>query len=128
MSQEDIETLRLGYEAASRRDWDRSLRSMHPDIEWVSQRLGTYHGHTEVRRFLEETAQPFKEVIYEPEEFFERGDQVVVYVHFRARPPGTQAVVENRIGHVWTMRDGKAVRCQTFPRREEALEAAGLRE
>jgi hypothetical protein len=26
------------------------------------------------------------------------------------------------------MRDGKAVRCETFPRREEALEAAGLRE
>ena len=77
---------------------------------------------------MEETALPFEEVILEPEEFCERGDQVVVFVHFRARLPGTQAVIENRIGHVWTMRDGKAVRCQTFPRREDALEAAGLPE
>ena len=43
MSQEDIETLREGYAAASRRDWDRCLRFMHPDIEWVTQRTGTYH-------------------------------------------------------------------------------------
>jgi hypothetical protein len=26
------------------------------------------------------------------------------------------------------MRNGKAIRCETFPRREEALEAAGLSE
>ena len=101
---------------------------MHPDIEWVSQRMGRYHGRNEVRRFLEETAQPFEEVLLAPEEFFERGDQIVVFVHFRARAAGTEGVIENRIGHVWTVRDGKAVRCQTFPRREEALEAAGLSE
>ena len=127
MSQENIETLREGYAAASRRDWDRCLRFMHPDIEWVTQRTGTYHGHKEVRRSMEETALPFEEVILEPEEFFERGDQVVVFVHFRARLPGTQAVIENRIGHVWTMRDGKAVRCQTFPRRRTPSKPPGCR-
>lgn len=128
MSQSDIETLRLAYEAASRRDRDHPLRNMHPDIEWVTQRTGTYHGRKEVGRFLEESSQAFEEIIFEPEEFFERGDQVVVFVHFRARPVGTQVVIENRIGHLWTMRDGKAACCQTFPRREDALEAAGLKE
>jgi hypothetical protein len=36
-------------------------------------------------------------------------------------------VVENRIGHLWTMREGKAARVQVFPRREEALENLGER-
>jgi ketosteroid isomerase-like protein len=65
-------------------------------------------------------------VVIEPQEFFERGDQIVVFALVRSRPRGSNAVVENRIGHVWTMRDGKAVRLQIFPEREKALEAAGL--
>jgi hypothetical protein len=36
--------------------------------------------------------------------------------------------VENRIGHLWTMRDGTAVRLQIFPEREKALEALGRSE
>jgi ketosteroid isomerase-like protein len=28
--------------------------------------------------------------------------------------------------HLWTMRDGKAMRLEIFPRRDKALEAAGL--
>jgi ketosteroid isomerase-like protein len=32
-------------------------------------------------------------------------------------------MIENRIGHLWTMRQGKPVRYETFPRREDALEA-----
>jgi ketosteroid isomerase-like protein len=41
---------------------------------------------------------------------------------------GTSAVLEIRNGQLWTMRDGKAARCETFPRFEEALEAVGLSE
>src|SRR5829696_7093915 len=121
MSEEDRETLRLGYEAYNRGDWDGLLRGMHPDIEWKTIRTGgPYRGHDEVR--------PFEEVVIEPEEWFDHGDRIVVFVRIRARPRGSDAVAENRIGNLWTMRGGKAIRCETFPRREEALEAARLRE
>ena len=127
MSQSDIETLRLGYEAASRGDWDGLLRGMHPDIEWKTIRTGgPYRGHDEVRRFLEDQREAFEEVATEPEEVFEHGDRIVVFLRIRARPRGSDAMVENRVGHCWTMRDGKAARCETFPRREDALKAAGL--
>ena len=33
-------------------------------------------------------------------------------------------MVEIQAGHLWTMRDGKAARCEIFPEREKALEAA----
>ena len=55
-------------------------------------------------------------------------DQIVVFFLQRARPSGSSAFVERRAAHVWTMRDGKATKLQIFPRRQSALEAAGLSE
>jgi ketosteroid isomerase-like protein len=60
--------------------------------------------------------------------FFERGDQIVAFVLNRLRPRGSSAILEGRIAHVWTMRSGKACRCEVFLDRAEALEAVGLRE
>ena len=132
MSQAEIDTLRIGYEAISRGDWDAALRFADPDLELqTADRVvnpGTYRGAQEVRRFFEDLFSPFEEVVVEPEEFFERGDQIAVFVVTRLRPAGSTAVVENRIGHLWTIRDGKAARLQVFPRREDALEAAGRHE
>jgi ketosteroid isomerase-like protein len=65
----------------------------------------------------------FEQTFFEPEEFFERGDRIAVFIRLKARPWGADGMIENRIGHLWTMRKGKAVRCETFPRREDALEA-----
>jgi ketosteroid isomerase-like protein len=128
MSQEDRETLRLVYEAANRGDWRDALRGVHPEIEWKTTRAGTHRGREEVTRFFEDMREPFEEVVVEPDEWFDDGDRIVVFVRIRARPRGSDAVAENRVGHLWTLRDGKAIRCETFPRREDALEAAGLRE
>jgi uncharacterized protein len=77
-------------------------------------------------RFFTDLFEPFEEVVAEPEKFFELGDQIVVFVRVRSRPRGSNAVVENRIGHVWTVRDGKVTRFQIFPERMNALEAVGL--
>jgi ketosteroid isomerase-like protein len=132
MSQADVETLRAVYEAVNRRDWDTAFRAAHPDFEWITADrvplAGTYRGPEEVRRFFEDQWEAFEEVAIEPEEFFERGDRIVVFTRTRLRPRGSTAVVQNRIGQVWTMRDGKAARCQVFPQREKALEAAGISE
>jgi hypothetical protein len=60
----------------------------------------------------------------EPQQFFERGDRIVVFFLQRSRPRGSSATVEIQAGHLWTMRDGKAAGLQIFPEREKALEAA----
>ena len=105
---------------------------MHPDFELkTAARVtnpGVYRGPNEAARFFEDLLEPFEEVSVEPLEFFEHGDRIVVFVLVRSRPTGSTATVENRVGHLWTMRDGRAIRLELFPRREEALEAAGLRE
>ena len=122
--------LRAGYEAFSRGEWDSVFREAHPDIELITTdrvtNPGTYRGVDDIRRFFEDLFAPFEEVMAEPEDFLERGDQIVVLVVVRSRPRGSSAFIENRIGHLWTMRDGQVVRFQIFPEREKALEAAGL--
>ena len=42
----------------------------------------------------------------------------------RAGHVASSAMMENRIGHLWTMRDGRAIRLEAFRKREDALEAA----
>ena len=130
MPQADIEMLRAGYEAFNRGEWDDVFREAHPDFELkTADRVtnpGTYRGSDEVRRFFEDLLEPFEEVVSEPQEFFERDDQIAVFVRVRLRPRGSSAVVENRIGHVWTIRDGKVARFEIFPEREKALEAIGI--
>ena len=71
---------------------------------------------------------PYEDVVIEPQEFFERGDQMIVFFLMRSRPRGSSAVVEVRAGHLWTMREGKAARLEIFPERAKALEAAGRSE
>ena len=70
--------------------------------------------------------EPFEQVSYEPQKFFARGDQVVVFLLVRLQPRGTDATVENQIGALWTFRDGKPTRCEMFAVREKALSAAQM--
>ena len=132
MSEADIEMLRAGYEAFNRGDWDAATRLAHPEFELQTAdhavSPGTYRGAEAARRFFEDLFEPFEEVVIEPREFHERGDQIVVFLLARFRPTGSSAFVENRIGHLWTMRNGKVARLAVFPRREDALQAAELSE
>jgi ketosteroid isomerase-like protein len=131
MSQADVQTLRDAYAAVSRGDWDAATRVADPEFELQTAdqvvNPGVYRGPTEVRRFFEDLFGPFEEVIVEAEEFFERGDRIAVFIFTRLRPRGSSAMMENRIGHLWTMRDGRAIRLEVFRKREDALEAAESR-
>jgi hypothetical protein len=132
MSKENVEIVRSIYEAVNRRDFDAAFRDQAPDVEYTTPprgpTAGTYRGRDEIRGFWEEIQTPFEAWTVEPEEFFESGDQVVVVAKTRMRPRGSSAEIENRNGHLWTIRDGMVVSMRIFPKPEEALAAAGLRE
>jgi ketosteroid isomerase-like protein len=127
MSRADIEELRARYVAVSGGDRAAAFRDVHPDFELKTAtrvpNAGTYRGAEEATQFLEDLWEPFEQVILEPEEFFERGDRIAVFLLVHFRHEGSDAVVENRIGALWTMRAGKPVRCEMFPEREKALQA-----
>jgi ketosteroid isomerase-like protein len=130
MSQSDIEALRARYEAVSRGDRAAIYRDVQSGFTLKTpDRLpnaGTYLGGEEATRFVEEFWGPFEEVILEPQEFLESGDAIVVLLLARLRHRGSSAFVEIRVAYLWTMRDGKPIRCEWFPEREKALAAVGL--
>jgi ketosteroid isomerase-like protein len=131
MPKENVEIVREVYDAFNRRDWDAAFRTSHPDIELTTQRgpnAGTRRGRKPVQEFIEDYIAAFDNLIWEPDEFFDSGKQVVVFVNVRSRPKGGNVDMEVRNGHLWTIRDGTILSIKTFPAREEALEAAGLRE
>jgi ketosteroid isomerase-like protein len=132
MSQENVTALRAEYAAMSRRDWNAVLSVAHRDFELTTPGGGldveTIRGVENARRAFEDFFRPFEALSVEPEAFFEGDGQIVVFFLQRARPLGSTAYVERRAAHLWTMRDGKAMALEIFPRREKALEAAGLSE
>jgi ketosteroid isomerase-like protein len=134
MSEGNVEILRGAYEALSRGEIDAALQICDPEIEIQLPEgginTGTLRGHEAVRAFLEGWIDALESFRFEPEEFFDAGDQVVVVLRVLGRGRSSGLEVDVRPAHLWTMHSGKGVRVQAFPEREQeaALKAAGLRE
>src|SRR6185437_1773423 len=130
MSQENLDLARRGYEAFARGDLDAAIEFMHPEIEAHDPRelpdAAIYRGREAVRRDWEQTSALFEDFSIDVEKSFDRGDEVVVFLRFRGRARESNTEVEAPVAHVWTIRDGKAVRLRQFLDRAEALEAVGL--
>ena len=131
MSQENVELVRRVYDALNRGDWDAVFRDTHPDFQMTTQRgpeAGTHRRREAVQGLGEDYIAAFDNMVFEPEEFLENGDQVVVLVTRRARPKGGSGEIVVRNGHLFTVRNGTILSMKSFPDPEKALEAAGLGE
>ena len=62
------------------------------------------------------------------DEIIDAGQSVVVILRERGRGKGSGAPVEQLHPQIWTFREGRIVRWESFRSRAEALEAAGLSE
>jgi ketosteroid isomerase-like protein len=112
--------VRRSYEAFARDDMDGVLGDMDPDIEWhQAQGLphgGLYRGLDEVRRNIFDPLDEewWDEFTADPDEFLDAGSEVVVLGRYRGRAKGTGKQLDVPFVHVWTVRDGKAVRFRQF--------------
>jgi ketosteroid isomerase-like protein len=132
MSEENVELARRGYEAFASADMETVLAGLDPAIEirGPGEVMGeeSYYGHAGFLRYAERWLEAWDEYRVIPEEFLDAGDQVVVIYRAVGRGKGSGVAVERRNAHLWTFRDGRAVRLEIFATPEEALEAAGLSE
>ena len=133
MSQENVEVVRHIFELRSRRDWEASRALFAPDCEFDYSRSkglspGVYRGSEGVMRLVDEYSEVFEEFGWEPDEFIDAGDAVVVPGRFysRGRGSGVETVAWGVEVH-WLV-DGQVVRWRLCQDRTEALEAVGLGE
>jgi ketosteroid isomerase-like protein len=135
MSQENVEVVRRAYDAWNREDLDAFLSVVHPDAEWRGPGdlfLGinsVYRGHAGVRDWWNAAKEPWQYFKSHVQRMFVGGDKVVTVVRFEAVGKESGAKVELPfLTNVMELKDGLAVKFNSYYSLEEALEAAGLSE
>jgi uncharacterized protein len=126
MSDADVESLKLGYDALNRGDLSVVLDLLDPDIEWHepgwSPEAGTHRGRNSFERFFRGWIESFDGFRVEPERVVERGDQLVAVVRQTGAGRSSGVQVETRLAHVWTVANGKAVRWEAVTDLETILD------
>lgn len=125
-----IEKLKQFFAAINRNDMQAIVRDFDPQIVRVEPEgfptAGTYRGIQAVQEHVTKGRGTWAEGTCEPEEFFENGDKVVVYLHARVRLKDSTEWIGGRFADGFVFRSGKIVEYRTFGKRAEALEWAGI--
>jgi ketosteroid isomerase-like protein len=87
---------------------------------------GAYRGHAGVERWLRDWGDAWAEWSFEPEEFIDAGDTVIVVGHMHAKGMGSGVELDRQDALVYRFRDDKIVRTDYYNSKEQALEAAGV--
>jgi ketosteroid isomerase-like protein len=129
MSQENVEIARRAVEAWQRDGPDGLLQFFDPEIKFTPVEEGRpLYGHQGVRTNLESWLEEWDDFRVEIREILDSGARVLVALQISARGKGSGLEVAMPIYEVFELRNGLAVTWEEYADREEALEAAGLRE
>jgi uncharacterized protein len=134
MPEGNAEIVRAGFEAWGRGGAEALLEFIDPGIEWrVRPDLpdaGVYRGYEELGQLLARFAEVLEDQWFEPQEFIEAGDSVVVPLHWGGRGRSSGVEVAERHGETWvfTVANDKVTRVTEYRTKEEALEASGAAE
>jgi ketosteroid isomerase-like protein len=131
MSQENVEIVRRTYQALPNLETVRDL--YRPDYEMdltdIAPDIGVVRGFDQNLEALRPYFETFEDFHVEIEEVIHADEeQVVTAVRDGGRMRGRGSEVRNHRVHVWTFRNGRVVRFSSHLDRNQALEAAGLRE
>jgi len=102
VAEANVEALRRGYEALNRGDLSVVLELIDRDIEWhepsPSPDAGAHTGR----------------------DSFERDDRLIAVVHQSGRGRASRVQVDARLAHVWTVKDGRAIRWEAVAHVDDA--------
>jgi ketosteroid isomerase-like protein len=112
MSQDNLETIRQGYDAFGRGDINTLLGLLDERVEWVAPgppeliTSGRHVGRQAVGEFFTAVNELFEIQRFEPREMIAQGDRVVVLGSETARVRATGKVLDLDWVHVFTVTDG----------------------
>jgi ketosteroid isomerase-like protein len=133
MSEENVETLRRGYDAWNRGDLEASLALVTEDFEFrpllaFADLEPVYRGPEGFTQFWNIWRSAWESVVIRVERLEALSDdRMFAIVVFNGIGKGSGAPVSMTFGHIWVFRDGLGARCDVLEP-DQALEAAGLPE
>jgi ketosteroid isomerase-like protein len=137
MSQQNVQIVREVFDREARRDMS-VLDAYNPEVEMdfsaspfadFMATSGRRQGVGEVQSTFRDWYEAFENVETDVDELIDAGEHVIVVFTYRGRGRASGAEVEwQHMAGLWTFREGKVVRVAWLRTREDALEAAGLRE
>jgi ketosteroid isomerase-like protein len=129
MSRENLELIRAGFAAHNRGDLDALTEVYDPEVVFETLLLGTHHGNEAIRLIYEENQKTLSGYTVEPVELIDSGEQVVAVAQVNGVGPVSQLAMDgDQFAFLFTITNGRVIREQAFRNRDEALEAAGLRD
>ena len=134
MSQENETTVRDAVAAFNRGDLDTWLEYFTDDVDYravegAPDDHGPMHGKDALRAYVEDWRETFDDFRTEPTELIEAGeDRMIAVMRISGRAKLSGVEVDLTFAVVYTLRDGRVARGREYWTRDQALEAAGLRE
>jgi ketosteroid isomerase-like protein len=122
------ETIRLAYEAWSRRDIEALLAVVHPDSEArpiLGSNIGTsvYWGHDGMREWFRDLHQEWETFETHVTQIDERGNKVLCTFAVHARGRASGVVIDGELYHLLDMQNGLILRLEAFQDYEAAVKA-----
>jgi ketosteroid isomerase-like protein len=111
------------YAAINARDRATIRALSDPDIV-VGTTVEAYRGPEAVLEWMDEGDDAFDDFTVELLEVEELGGHVVASMRQRGRGKASGAEVDHRFTHVWTLRDGRATKLQSFANHDDAVRYA----
>jgi ketosteroid isomerase-like protein len=134
MSREDVAAVEAAYEALAVGGLDRFIEHWtddldHRSIEGAPDDRGPINGKTAMRAYLQDWFDMFDAYYVEQVELIDAGERrVVAVLRFGGRAKLSGIETAQMLGAVFTIRGDRIARGREYATREEAFEAAGLRE
>jgi ketosteroid isomerase-like protein len=130
VTEEYVQRLRLAYEAFHEGGVEAILDRVSPDFE-VRDRdsapdRSTLVGGEGIMELVRLNMEVFDELEFEPVEFLDRGEVVIVVLRMRVRGRSSGAAIDSETVHAWEFSEGRAARMQIYGDRQKALDALGL--
>jgi ketosteroid isomerase-like protein len=131
MSRENVEVVKVAYDAFARGGLDRFMEHFTEDVDYRAvvgaiDDIGPIHGKGALRAFLQDWIDTFDGFRMELVELIDAGaDTVVAVERFGGRARLSGVETDQTIGDVFTIRNGKIARGREYLTPQLALEAAG---
>jgi uncharacterized protein len=131
MSEENVEVVKVAYEAFARGGLDRFMEHFTDDVDHRAVKgapddRGPIHGKDAVRALLQDWIDTFDGFRFELVELIDAGgDTVVAIERFGGRAKLSGVETDQILGNVFTIRDGKIARGREYATRPQARRPRG---